>query len=154
VKAITIHQPWASLIALGEKRFETRGWPTKYRGPIAIHAGLSLDRIAFVRAPVRAALLKHGILAIDDLPTGRMIATATLEDCLQVTRPYGEQSLVNLKGDRTTLLWGGLLPDEYHFGDYSDGRYAWSLTNVQTLPEPVPVKGQQGLWNWEPCSYA
>ncbi|WP_409175497.1 hypothetical protein [Brevibacillus fortis] len=33
MKAITIHQPFATLIALGEKRFETRGWATRYRGP-------------------------------------------------------------------------------------------------------------------------
>lgn len=38
MKAITIWQPWASLIACGAKKYETRGWPTKYRGPIAIHA--------------------------------------------------------------------------------------------------------------------
>ncbi len=38
MKAITIHQPWASLIVVGAKRFETRSWETKYRGPIAIHA--------------------------------------------------------------------------------------------------------------------
>ncbi|WP_309145170.1 ASCH domain-containing protein, partial [Brevibacillus sp. HB2.2] len=38
MKAITIHQSWATLIALGEKRFETRGWSTNHRGPIAIHA--------------------------------------------------------------------------------------------------------------------
>ena len=38
MKAITIWQPWASLIACGAKKYETRSWPTKYRGPIAIHA--------------------------------------------------------------------------------------------------------------------
>jgi hypothetical protein len=40
MKAITIIQPWATLIALGEKKFETRSWTTKYRGPLAIHAGM------------------------------------------------------------------------------------------------------------------
>ncbi|WP_110932205.1 hypothetical protein [Paenibacillus bouchesdurhonensis] len=38
---------------------------------------------------------------------------------------------------------------EYTFGDYSDGRYAWEMTNVQRMEKPVPVKGMQGLWNWE-----
>jgi hypothetical protein len=38
MKAITIWQPWASLIAIGAKQYETRSWETKYRGPIAIHA--------------------------------------------------------------------------------------------------------------------
>jgi len=41
MKAITIHQPYASLIACGAKIYETRSWATKYRGKIAIHAGKS-----------------------------------------------------------------------------------------------------------------
>jgi len=39
LKAITILQPWASLIACGAKQIETRSWATKYRGQLAIHAG-------------------------------------------------------------------------------------------------------------------
>ncbi|TWH47470.1 ASCH domain-containing protein [Sporomusa sp. KB1] len=39
MKAITILQPWASLLACGAKQIETRSWPAKYRGPIAIHTG-------------------------------------------------------------------------------------------------------------------
>ena len=39
MKALTIRQPWASLIACGAKRFETRGWKMNYRGKLAIHAG-------------------------------------------------------------------------------------------------------------------
>lgn len=38
MKALTLHQPWASLIALGVKTVETRSWSTAYRGPLAIHA--------------------------------------------------------------------------------------------------------------------
>ena len=39
MKVLTLHQPWASLVALGVKTIETRSWSTKYRGPLAIHAG-------------------------------------------------------------------------------------------------------------------
>ena len=39
MKALTLHQPWATLVAVGEKRIETRSWSTDYRGPLAIHAG-------------------------------------------------------------------------------------------------------------------
>lgn len=46
MKALTIHQPWASLIAYGFKRFETRGWRTNYRGLVAIHAGKWVDQAA------------------------------------------------------------------------------------------------------------
>lgn len=39
--ALTVLQPWASLIALDEKQFETRSWSTPYRGTLVIHAGKS-----------------------------------------------------------------------------------------------------------------
>ena len=38
MKALTLWQPWASLIGLGVKTIETRSWPTAYRGPLTIHA--------------------------------------------------------------------------------------------------------------------
>lgn len=43
MKALTIRQPWASLIAHGVKTIETRSWSTEYRGPLAIHAGHRWD---------------------------------------------------------------------------------------------------------------
>ncbi len=39
MRALTILQPWAEMIARGVKRVENRTWRTKYRGEIAIHAG-------------------------------------------------------------------------------------------------------------------
>lgn len=45
MKVLTLHQPWASLIALGVKTIETRSWTTSYRGPLAIHAGASFQGI-------------------------------------------------------------------------------------------------------------
>lgn len=43
MKALTIKQPWARLIIIGEKPVENRGWATSHRGPLAIHAGKSWD---------------------------------------------------------------------------------------------------------------
>lgn len=39
MKAITVIQPWATLLATGKKHIETRSWKTNYRGEILIHAG-------------------------------------------------------------------------------------------------------------------
>jgi ASCH domain len=36
MKAISIKQPWASLIAAGVKTLEIRQWPTDHRGPLLI----------------------------------------------------------------------------------------------------------------------
>lgn len=38
IRGFTVTQPWATSIALGHKRIETRSWHTRYRGLIAIHA--------------------------------------------------------------------------------------------------------------------
>jgi len=44
MKALTIKQPWAELIAMGAKDIENRSWPTRHRGQLVIHAGKSWDK--------------------------------------------------------------------------------------------------------------
>lgn len=66
-------------------------------------------------------------------PMGCILATAELVDCIKITPE----------------IVATLSADELALGDYTLGRYAWKLANVQKLPEPIPVKGRQGLWNWE-----
>ncbi|GIO08952.1 hypothetical protein J31TS6_49800 [Brevibacillus reuszeri] len=143
MKAITIHQPWATLIALGEKKFETRSWSTKYRGPIAIHAAKKVDKVICLEEPYSSVLAKHGYTA-DNMPTGAVVATSILADCYK-TNPFGLSDYVQLVSDEATKSIDGI---EFAFGDYSRGRYAWEMTDVQQLPDSVPAKGQQGLWNW------
>jgi len=138
MKAITIKQPWATLIALREKQFETRSWQTKHRGPIAIHAGKSVDKEACIA--FADILKKHGITSIKELPTGVVILTANLVDCHKVIFDYGDNAIMHTK-----LKISG---NEYDFGDYEEGRYAWELDSVQVLSEPVPAKGQLSLWEW------
>lgn len=143
MKAITIHQPWATLIALGEKRFETRGWPTKYRGELAIHAGKKIDRAACERDPINSTLAKHGYTA-NNLPTGVIVATAELVESHTIfnTSDNGIHVI------HSTGAVGWIYNNEEAFGWYGEGRYAWELDNVRILPEPIPAKGQQGLWNY------
>jgi hypothetical protein len=43
MKIISIRQPWASLIVSGIKDIENRTWPTRYRGPVLIHASQRAD---------------------------------------------------------------------------------------------------------------
>ena len=78
--AITLHQPWASLIALGVKTVETRSWPAPARlmgQTIAIHAGKRVVRkpgIA-VENEMRAHLGEDWHRSI---PAGAVLATTTL----------------------------------------------------------------------------
>ncbi|WP_430216344.1 2-oxoglutarate dehydrogenase E1 [Paenibacillus humicus] len=156
MKAITIIQPWATFLALEEKRFETRSWATRHRGPIAIHAGKKVDKRICREEPFRSILAKHGYTA-DNLPTGAVIALANLQSCYAVTRPFGETGDVWLEAEGKLVIWNvprlvALAAQEGHeyvFGDYRDGRYAWEMTDVRLLEKPMPAKGMQGLWNWE-----
>lgn len=141
MKAITILQPWATLVAIGAKRIETRGWPTRYRGPIAIHAAKAFPlecQALCVDPPFLPVLLKAGIRNVLDLPRGEVLATATLADVIQF--PHG--------GTVELLRSLSSAPDEFAFGDYRAGRYGFVLRNVQCLAEPVPARGAQGLWEW------
>lgn len=140
MKAITIKQPWASLIALGEKRFETRSWQTKYRGPLAIHAGKTVDKEACEDSWIKGILAEHGITSWKQLPIGVVIATVELIDCHKVGLGVG--SVVCTSGPMIDGL-------EYEFGDYTEGRYAWQFSNLVVLSEPIPAKGQLSLWEWE-----
>ncbi len=38
---LSLHQPWATLLLLGAKRYETRSWRTDYRGPLLIHTSVA-----------------------------------------------------------------------------------------------------------------
>jgi len=119
------------LIALGEKQFETRSWRTTYRGGLGIHAGMRIDKKICEQEPFRSILAKHGYTAIN-LPTGFIIALGQLTGCYEVTPEVDLRELI--KGN------------EYDFGDYSEGRFAWKLEDVHQLSHPVPAKGRLSLW--------
>jgi len=138
MKAISLYQPWASLMALGHKRIETRSWATSYRGPLAIHAAKKLvmpDDPEF-----REALEKLGLIANwdgkncswpkGDFPRGAIVGVCNLHSCV----PVG---------------LGPILENyERLFGDYSPGRYLWLTTDMKKLNNPIPCIGRQGFWDW------
>lgn len=85
MKAITLWQLWASLLACGAKKYETRSWATSYRGPIAIHAAKKDPHSIMVSLPhgLSKAIYdfmytKLGIQsgALMKMPIGCIIATA------------------------------------------------------------------------------
>lgn len=165
MKAITIWQPWASLLACGAKKFETRSWSTSYRGPIAIHAGIAFNN-SFPEgfAEVAHASLKKsmpGFTFMHELPRGAIIATAELVNCwyivhnpgtdIDVARhiPIGAESMTQDKHAPDFADY--FIPSEREmiFGNWTPGRYAWEIANIKLLDTPIPAKGKQGLWNWE-----
>lgn len=152
MKAITIWQPWASLLACGAKRFETRSWATAYRGPIAIHAAKKdvSEALRMIPAPTAAGMKKLLGVEWKELPTGAVIATATLIGCHEIDRIREMRCApqetgcwdCNHRGN-----WIDASPREVALGDWTPGRYAWELADVKLIT-PVRVGGKQGLWEW------
>lgn len=187
MKAITVRQPWASLIAAGVKTIETRSWSTKYRGPLAVHAGARWDvgwgthalwhdpdhpSTARDRSDILVDKLRcdpmedcngSGYWTVDaygrrHIPLGAVVATCTLADVVPIVAsddfsalaPY-VRPMENRSALRRTNApsWPDDVTDQLPFGDFTPGRYAWLLTDVTPLADPVPAKGRQGLWEWE-----
>lgn len=149
MKAITIWQPWASLLACGAKCYETRGWATKYRGPIAIHAAMRDP----ARIPHSEELDKFasivGSAPWDQLPRGAVIATAELVNVWRIVLNL-EQSDGAHKIAAEDQNGNYIIPSEMELalGDWTPGRYAWEFANMKPIA-PIPAKGKQGLWSVE-----
>jgi hypothetical protein len=80
-KALSVKQPWAWLIANGNKDIENRTWKTNFRGEFFIHAGLTSDKLAF---DFLAQKMKgQRIPSIASLPYGGIVGIARLVDCIQ-----------------------------------------------------------------------
>jgi len=128
MKAITLWEPWASLIAVGAKQYETRSWYTQYKGEIAIHAA-KVEK--FPPYEVRAVMKEFGINP-NELPYGKIVCIAEITECIEMdTALIAQQSI-----------------REAAVGDWAVGRYAWRLGNIRRLITPIAATGSQGFWNW------
>lgn len=132
IRGISLWNPYATLVVLGEKKWETRSKATQVRGRIAIHSSLNRkwDWMLSIY-PFRETLYAHGV----DTPTyGCILGTVEIIDC----RP-------------TESVRGYIGKAEEIFGNYDSGRSAWKLVNPVRFAEPVKFKGFQGFF-WIPES--
>ncbi len=135
MKALTLWQPWATLAAMGVKEYETRHWPTNYRGQLAIHAArrpVTPDDL-MLRGIV-PSLENLGIYRVEDLPMGAVLGIVQIDDVVRadsLTTPAFINSM------------------EYHLGNYEPGRFAWRLRVLKGFDTPIPCPGRQGLWEWD-----
>lgn len=131
IGAITVHQPHAQLLALGEKIYETRGWPEGYTGPILIHASQNTENLSlFYSEPFRSVFARHGIHDASQLATGAFVGVGEMVGCYK-----SEEIYPHIEGS-----------EEEAFGDFSMGRFGFHCKNMQTLNPPVPWRGQPKLW--------
>ena len=121
MKALTVRQPWAALLMAGIKDVENRSQPTSFRGRLAVHAALKFaDPSPYLVLADVAAELELSKSAVLRLPRGVVLGSVELHDCRQDS------------GSR----WA--LPGQWH----------WLVRDPRPLPEPVPARGQLGVWNW------
>jgi activating signal cointegrator 1 len=132
MKALSVKQPWAELIASGDKQVETRSVPTHHRGPLAIHASLRADLgpVALhawleARHSLAAASTRTAEKEVLALPAGRVVAVAKLASC----EPFHPSH----EGQACT--------------PWRPNAWAWRLDDARRADSPFPVKGQLGLWN-------
>src|SRR5262249_18463111 len=137
MKAISLKQPWASLLVLGAKRFETRSWHTEHRGPLLVHASKDWPvaaRELCLCEPFRSALEEvnpfvqgTGGPVTAALPLGAMLGVVEVVGCHSTdvlrTCPSGEGRFP-------------LSNQEWAFGDYRPGRWAWECKNPRRLRTP------------------
>lgn len=126
IRAITIQEPWASLIGEKIKIIETRSWPCKQYGELYIHAGLSKISKSDIKAMNASALLKG------ELHYGSIFVKCTLSDCVLITEDFAQKIK---ESDPKCFLCGNFTP----------GRYAWILTNIEPV-DPIFTKGKLGIW--------
>ena len=107
-KAISLWQPWASLMAMGLKKNETRSWATSYRGPLYIHAAKKI--IGWPSIDIQAVFLCIAFQP-SDLTLGCLVCKVDLIDC--------EKIFIHNKPDYP----------ERTFGDYTPGRFMWITEN-------------------------
>lgn len=125
MKALTIKEPWATLIIDKYKKYEFRGWKTNYRGKILIHAGKSIEKDMLKR-------FKDYNL---NCSFGEIIGEAELTECILVDEKFN-QELRNI--------------DEVVYGRSNHvEKYALHLENVRKYKKKIPINGKLGLWNYE-----
>jgi hypothetical protein len=133
VRTISLWQPWATLVAVGAKRIETRHWhtpPALIGQRIGIHAAKTTQHLPICAEwPFNVHVKdRHA------LPLGAVVATAVLDRCRPIT---SEGAALLEERDR----------EEAAFGLYTPGRFAWVLEDVVALTEPVPFRGSQGFFD-------
>lgn len=168
---LSLWQPWATLMALGVKTIETRSWSTRYRGPLLIHAAKRKPKFEDMRVVVDnpvawAAWCLAGLVDEDGNvqpgPLGAVVAHVELVDVLPIvaggdpidlSRPFIAWWAGAAPGspEGRLYIWEEdeaveRITHEAPFGDYRRGRFAWMTENARRLPVPVPMRGQQGLW--------
>lgn len=156
IKAISLWQPWASLIAVGAKKYETRSWVSNHRGPLLICAAQrGMSKQDFFTMVLASPAIRKALRPLIDYPEELEITSYLWTHLLERDLPFGKAVAIAYQTGcyRTEDFINNpevypLSENERAFGNFSPGRYAWKLENVRAI-EPFTVKGRQGLFEVE-----
>ena len=123
--ALSLLQPWASLVILGHKKIETRNWSTAYRGRLWIHA--SKGKAA---KEITLKFQRENLLPLN-IPYGFVLGSVLLSS----VKPFNPETDHNY-----------LTLEEGVFGE---PLFSWHFENPIPLPYPLPARGSMRLWNFE-----
>jgi len=134
MKAISVKQPWASLIVEGIKDVENRTWPTKFRGRVLVHAGATLvkfNALVDILTYPQFDILKGNVSPFIGNYLGAIIGSVEIVDCV-INHP----SIWADKTDLETVVWS------------SKPIYNWILANPIKFDKPIPAKGKLSFWEF------
>lgn len=143
MKAITLWQPWASLIVAGTKMIETRSWNTNIRGRVAVHAAQKRD--GYSLQLMDTPEFQEGLKAYDTIGRGKtwIVDINNTFGCI-----VGTVEIIDSWPIEELIGTGYDTPKERAFGDWREGRWGWILQKPVLFEKPIPAKGAQGFWNW------
>lgn len=158
MKALTIWQPWPSLIIAGAKPYEFRGWrpPASLIGHrIVIHAAarkIDIDEVG------NLFHLRHFRNCSDDIKLAwaetcliAEKAQAVLNRALENRLPLGAGIGTAIVGEPrlgTDIAAEFGVPRANDSNRDEHANWGWPMLEIEELPEPIPMRGKQGLWNW------
>lgn len=140
-KAISIMQPWAWLIVNGHKDIENRDWPTKFRGPVAIHAGKKMDEDCNYSLTCHDGP-RHPVI-------GSKIEIDTGSRLIESDDDWETWSAPAWHGQSGGIVGVAEIVDcvEASGSDWFVGRYGFIIRNARPV-EFIPVKGALSFFDW------
>jgi hypothetical protein len=138
MKVISIWQPFASLAVKGFKCFETRTWPAPasiigQTIGIASTKGLKpVQREYFEDERFAGFYASTGMPPLEELPCGYLLGTVTIDECLVMSEEFMDE----------------VSDEEKAYGHWERGNFAWRLADLNPLEHPIPIRGAQGIYDW------
>lgn len=169
MKAITVKQPWASLICDGIKDVENRTWKTKFRGRVLIHASSQYDKrhrdmsLLFTSEQWKYMYEKKGNFLLNrclflSFPLSQIIGSVEIVDCvINHDSIWAEKSVLIEKPKKSDFLIDGNFVQMDWIG-YNMALSKWKmkkpvcnwvLSNPILFDKPIPAKGKLSLWDYE-----